>query len=52
MLAFYTKVTVYFPGVKQLSHGVYHPLPSSIEVKEKIELYIYFPSAPSCPVME
>jgi len=35
--------TVYtrsFPGVKQPGHGVDHPPPSSIEVKERIGLYI------------
>jgi len=30
--------------------GVEHPPPSSVEVKEKVELYLYFPSASSWPV--
>ena len=30
-----------FPGVKRPRGGVDHPLPSSTEVKERIELYLY-----------
>jgi hypothetical protein len=40
-------VTASFPGVKRPGRGVDHPLPSSIEVKERIELYPYSPSGPS-----
>jgi hypothetical protein len=36
-----------FPGVQQLGHGIDHPLPSSYEVKERVELYLYSPSGPS-----
>ena len=39
-----------FPGVKRLGRGVDHPPPSNAEVKERVELYIYSPSGPSCPV--
>jgi hypothetical protein len=28
-----------FPGVKRPGRGVYHPLPSSAEVKLRVELY-------------
>ena len=33
----------YFPDEKQSGGGVNHPPPSSAEVKERVELYIYFP---------
>jgi hypothetical protein len=32
-----------FPGVKRPGRVVDHPPPSSVEVKERIELYIYSP---------
>jgi hypothetical protein len=38
-----------FPGVKQPGHGVKHPHPSSAEVKERVELYLYSPSGRSWP---
>jgi len=38
------------PGVEQLGSGVDHPPPSSTEVKERIELYLYSPSGPLWPV--
>jgi hypothetical protein len=34
-------------GVKRLGRGVDHPLPSTAEVKEWVELYVYSPSEPS-----
>ena len=40
-----------FPGIKRPGRGVEHPPPSSAEVKEKVELYIYSPSGPSWPVI-
>ena len=42
-----TMGTKSYLGVKQPWHGVYHPPPSSAEVKERVELYLYFPSWPS-----
>jgi hypothetical protein len=40
-----------FPGVKRPGRGVDHPPPSSAEVKERVELYLYSPSGPSWPVL-
>jgi len=40
-----------FPGVKRSGRGVDHPPPSSAEVKERVELYLYSPSGPSWPVI-
>ena len=37
---------VSIPGVKRPGRGVNHPPPSSAEVKERIELYMYSPSGP------
>jgi hypothetical protein len=34
---------VCFLGVKRLGRGVDHPAPSSAEVKERVELYLYSP---------
>jgi hypothetical protein len=46
--ASYKMSTGSFPGVKkQPWHGIDHPPPSSSEVKEKVELYIYTPFGPS-----
>ena len=39
-----------FPGAKQPERGVVHTL-SSTEVKEGVELYHYFASGPSRPVL-
>ena len=41
---------VSFPGVKRPGHGVNHPSPYSAEFKERVELYLYFPSGPLWPV--
>jgi hypothetical protein len=49
--ASYTMDTNSFPGVKRPGHGVDHPPPSSAEVKDRIELYIYSISGPSWPVI-
>jgi hypothetical protein len=38
-----------FPGVKWPGRGVDHPPPYSAEVKERVELYLYFTSGPSWP---
>ena len=40
-----------FPGIKRLGHGIDHPPPSSAEVKERVELYLYSPSAPLWPLL-
>ena len=42
--ASYTMGTGSFPGVKRPGRGVDHPPPSSAEVKERVELYLYSPS--------
>jgi len=39
--ASYTMGTGSFPGVKRPGRGVDHPPPSSAEVNERVELYIY-----------
>ena len=49
--ASYTVGTGSFPGIKRPGRGVDHPSPSSVEVKERVELYLYFPSGPSWPVL-
>jgi hypothetical protein len=38
-------------GVKRPGRGVEHTLPSSTEVKDRVELYLYSPSGPSWPVL-
>jgi len=38
-------------GVKWPGRAVEHPIPSSAEFKEIVELYIYSPSGPSWPVL-
>jgi hypothetical protein len=43
--------TVAFPGVKQPGRGVDHPLPSRAEVNERVDLYLYFPSAPAWQII-
>jgi len=48
--ASYTRGTGSFLEVKRSWRGVDHPPPSSADVKERIELYLYFPSWPSWPV--
>jgi hypothetical protein len=40
------------PGLKRPGRGVDHPSPSIVEVKERVELHIYYPSGPSWPVLE
>jgi len=49
--AYYTISTGSFPGVKGPGCDVDHPLPSSAEVGERVELYLYFPSGSSWPVL-
>jgi hypothetical protein len=38
-------------GVKRPGRGVDHPPPSSDEIKERVDLYLYSPSGPSWPVL-
>ena len=45
--ASYTVGTGSFLAVKQPGHGVNHPPPSSAEVKERVEPYLYSWSVPS-----
>ena len=42
--ASYTMGTESFSGVKRPGRGVDHPPPSSAEVKERVELYLFSPS--------
>jgi len=50
--ASYTMDTGSFPGVKQQGRGVDHQPPSSAEVKERVELYLYSSFGPSWAVLE
>jgi len=45
--ASFTMDTWSFPRVKRLGRLVDHPLPSSADVKESVELYLYSPAGPS-----
>jgi len=47
----YTMGTGSVPGVERLGSGVDHPPPSSAEVREKVELYLYSPFGPPWPVL-
>jgi hypothetical protein len=49
--ASYTMGTGSFPGVKRPGRGVGHLPPSSAEVKEGVELYLYSRSGLSWPVL-
>jgi hypothetical protein len=40
-----------FTAVKRPGRHVEHPPPSSTKVKQRVELYLFFPSGPSCPVL-
>ena len=40
-----------FPGVKRPGRSVTSHPPSSAEVQERVELYLYSPSGPSWPVI-
>jgi len=39
-----------FPGLKRAGRGFEHPPPTIVQVEERVELYILFPSEPSWPV--
>ena len=47
----YTMGTVSFSGVKRWGRGVDHRHPSRAEVKERVELNLYFPSGSLWPVL-
>ena len=49
--ASYTVGTGSFPRVERQERGVHHPPPSSVEVKERVELYLKFPYGLSWPVL-
>jgi hypothetical protein len=49
--ASYAMGTGSFPGVKRPGRDVDHPPLSSAEVKERVDLYLYFPSGPSWRVL-
>ena len=40
-----------FPGGKAADAWLWPPTPYSVQVNEKVELYLYFPSGPSWPVL-
>jgi hypothetical protein len=50
-LTLYNGYRVFFPGVKPLGSDVDYPPLSSSKVKEKIELYLYYTSGRSLPVI-
>ena len=41
-----------FPRVKRPGRGVDHPPASRVEVKERVQLYLYYPSESSYQVLE
>jgi len=47
----YTMGTAFFLGVKLPERGVDHPPPSSVEVKERVELHFYSSSGPWWPAV-
>jgi len=47
--ASYTMGTGYFPGVKRPGHGFFHPPTSSAEVRERVELHLYYKFGVSWP---
>jgi hypothetical protein len=50
--AYYTTGTGSFPGVTRPGHGVDHAPPSCVEVKERVQLYLYSPAGPSWSVLQ
>jgi hypothetical protein len=49
--ASYKMGTGSFPGVKRPGLGVDHPPPSSADVKDRVQLYLYSPSGPSWSIL-
>ena len=49
--ASYSMGTRSFLGAKWLGCGIDHPTPSSAEVKERVELYLFYPTGPSWPIL-
>ena len=49
--AFHTMGTRSLPGVKRLWRGIDHPPPCSTKVKERVQLYLYYPSGLLWPVI-
>ena len=47
----YNGYRVSFPVVKRPGRGVNHPLPSSADVKERVEVYLSSPFGPSWPAV-
>ena len=47
----YNGFQISFPGVKQPGRGIDHRPSSSAEVKERVELHLYYPSGPSQPLL-
>jgi len=47
----YNGFLVSFPGVKWPGRGIDHRPSSSAEVKERVDLHLYYPSGPSQPVL-
>ena len=50
--ASYTMGTGSYPALKQPGCGIDHPPPSSAEIKERVELYLYSHFVSSWPVLE
>jgi hypothetical protein len=44
---FYSELSLSFQGVKRLGRGTDQPIPSSAEVNEKVQPYLYSPFRPS-----
>ena len=49
--ASYSMGTRSFLGAKWLGCGIDHPTPSSAEVKERVELYLFYSTGPSWPIL-
>ena len=47
----YNRYWVIFPGLRWPGCGIDHPPPCSTKVKERVELYLYYSSEPSWPVL-